>query len=228
MEVYPIDKFKDKTIIVEKNSASPTNQYYITTKYQQYIESILLSRGTLIDRIERIAYDMIQKYQNKQITFLVILKGAIFFADILNEKLCELLKVNYNENQMDFVFDYVTISSMEGTKSSGIVKLKSDLSVFENLKGKDVVIIEDIYDTGRSCATLLDYINKYEPKSIEVAFLFHKMNLANLKYNLMPEFIGFLIPDMFVAGVGMDYNDQFRDLNHLCVINEKAIETFKR
>jgi len=227
MNTYPLDKFKEKAIIVESTAMCKTDKYYLTSKYQPYIDSIILSRGNLKDRIERIAFDMIQKYHGKQITFLVILKGAIFFADSLNEKLCELLKVNYNTEQMDFQFEYVSISSYEGTKSTGNVKVKSDISVFEKLKGKDVVIIEDVYDSGKSCEELVKYIKGFEPKSLELAFLFWKMNMANLKYDVMPEFIGFVIPDVFVIGVGLDYNERFRELNHLCVINQHGIDTFK-
>ena len=225
---YPTEKFKDKAIIIESSAMCPTDKYYLTSKYQPYIQSIILSRGNLKDRIERLAYEMIQKYKGKKIVFLVILKGAIFFADSLNEKLCELLKVNYNKDQMDFMFEYVSISSYSGTQSTGNVKVNSDVSVFESLKGKDVVIIEDVYDSGKSCEELVKYIKNFEPNSLELAFLFVKMNMNNLKYNVEIDFVGFLIPDVFIIGVGLDYNERFRELNHLCVINQLGIDTFKK
>ena len=129
---------------------------------------------------------------------------------------------------MDFMFEYVSISSYSGTQSTGNVKVKSDISVFESLKGKDVVIIEDVYDSGKSCEELVKYIKSFQPNSLELAFLFVKMNMNNLKYNVDIDFVGFLIPDVFIIGVGLDYNERFRELNHLCVINQLGIDTFKK
>ena len=71
-------------------------------------------------------------------------------------------------------------------------------------------------------------LQAYNPASLKVSTLFHKKNLNNLKHNYFADYIGFVIPDVFVIGFGMDYNDYYRDLNHLCVINQAGIDYFKK
>ena len=81
------------------------------------------------------------------------------------------------------------------------------------------MIVEDIFDSGATIVKTLEVLQKYLPMSVKVATLFHKKNLNNLKHKYFADYVGFLIPDVFVIGFGMDFNEYYRDLNHLCVIN---------
>ena len=94
----------------------------------------------------------------------------------------------------------------------------------ESLRGKNVLIVEDIIDTGRTMGKLLSLIENYQPKKVKVASLLVKRLEGGRKYT--PNYIGFEVPDKFVVGYALDYNEYFRDLNHICVLNEAAIHKY--
>ena len=84
------------------------------------------------------------------------------------------------------------------------------------------MIVEDIYDSGNTFETLALHIQELKPKDVQYCIAFHKKNVKNLKYNFKAKYTGFYIPDLFVFGYGMDYNERFREMSHLCIINEKG------
>ena len=88
-----------------------------------------------------------------------------------------------------------------------------------NVRGKNVLIIEDVYDTGNSMEAMRKVLLRMEPKTLKVAVAFHKMNSRNLEFNYWPDYCGFFVSNEFVIGYGLDYNQQFRHLPHLCVIS---------
>ena len=108
-------------------------------------------------------------------------------------------------------------------RSTGEVKIigMDDLNV---LKGKNVLIVEDIIDTGRTMKKLLKLLKEYEPKSLNVACLLRKRTPLSDGY--APHYVGFEIPDKFVVGYALDYNEYFRDLAHICAINEYGKEKY--
>jgi hypoxanthine phosphoribosyltransferase len=87
-----------------------------------------------------------------------------------------------------------------------------------------VIVVEDIFDSGSTIMKLRNTLLGFQLKSLKFAVLFHKKNHKNLKHNFFADYIGFYIPDVFVIGYGMDYNEYYRDLSHLCVINQAGIE----
>ncbi len=90
------------------------------------------------------------------------------------------------------------------------------------------MILDDIYDSGFTMNKLLEYLGKKSPASMKVGVLMHKLNPKNKQYDFAAEYVGFVLPTMsFVVGYGLDYNDKFRDLAHVCVLNKKGIDTFK-
>ena len=97
----------------------------------------------------------------------------------------------------------------------------------DQVKGKNILVIEDIYDSGSTLMRIKDALDKMSAQSIKYAIIFHKKTHKNLKYNFFADYIGFLLPDVFVFGYGMDYNELFREMSHLCVISEEGIEAFK-
>ena len=94
------------------------------------------------------------------------------------------------------------------------------------MRGHNVLVVEDIFDSGSTIMKTKETLEQYEPASLKFATLFHKKNPKNIKHNFFAHYVGFLIPDVFVIGYGMDYNQYYRDLSHLCVINEAGIKKF--
>ncbi|CDQ83352.1 unnamed protein product [Oncorhynchus mykiss] len=114
--------------------------------------------------------------------------------------------------------------STQNDQSTGEIKVigGDDLST---LTGKNVLIVEDIIDTGKTMKTLLQLLKQYNPKMVKVASLLVKRTPRSVGYT--PDFIGFEVPDKFVVGYALDYNEYFRDLNHICVISETGKEKYK-
>jgi len=228
MDVYPSNEFKSKTIVIKEDSLFDNTHLLLGKNHQKYIDKILLSKGMIIDRIETIAHNIVRDYPNKKIILLCVMKGAITYNTVLSEKITNILKNDCtNSLSMNFICEYISISSYSGDKSTGNVKIKEDEKILEKLRGQDVIIVEDIYDSGLTMVKLMEFLQKFEPASVKTTVLFQKMNKKNLALNLSIDYIGFLIPCQFVIGFGLDYNEEFRNLDHLCSINKCGIDTFK-
>ena len=104
--------------------------------------------------------------------------------------------------------------------------IKVDLKE-EHVNGRHILIVEDLFDSGSTIVKTRECIQSFSPASLKFAIFCHKRNPKNLKYQFFADYFGFIIPDYFVVGYGIDYNEAFRDFNHLCVINQKGIEYFK-
>lgn len=117
----------------------------------------------------------------------------------------------------------MTLTSLNIHRSTGDIQVigMDDLSI---LKGKNILIVEDIIDTGRTMQRLLATLNKYEPKSVTVACLLRKRTPLSDGY--APHYVGFEVPDKFVVGYALDYNEYFRDLTHICCISEYGKEKY--
>jgi hypoxanthine phosphoribosyltransferase len=91
---------------------------------------------------------------------------------------------------------------------------------------KNVLIVEDIYDSGHSMDAIRTYYQQKHVKDLKVCILLHKRNLLNIEYNYFPDYIGFCIPNKFVIGYGMDLNEYLRDIHHLCIISSRGIAKY--
>ena len=115
------------------------------------------------------------------------------------------------------------MSSYVNTESTGNVKIGG----MDPVEGKYCLVVEDMYDTGTSMMKLLDHLlSNQKAAKVEACIAFHKKNPKNLKHNYLAEYTGFLVPNHFVIGYGMDINERFRDLKHLCQFSEKGKQTF--
>jgi hypoxanthine phosphoribosyltransferase len=123
-----------------------------------------------------------------------------------------------------FKHDYLKAKSYLNDQSTGMVKLT--LSDFSELNGKDVLLVEDIIDTGETMQKIISELKNHSPKSIKVASLLVKDTKRSNGYK--PDYAGFIIPDLFVVGYCLDYNENFRDLSHICIINEKGKQRYKK
>ena len=143
----------------------------------------------------------IQKdYERKEIIFIGILKGSVMF-------MTELAKNIKSSVELDFM----DVSSYEGTASTKKVTIHKDIR--NSIEGKDVVIVEDIIDTGRTLTYVLDYLKQKNPNSIKIATMLSKPSRRVMELNV--DYIGFAIEDKFVVGYGLDYNEKYRNLPYI-------------
>lgn len=166
--------------------------------------SVLISEQDVDARIEELGRQISEDYAGKQVHLICILKGSVFF-------MCELAKRITVPVSMDFM----SVSSYgDGTVSSGIVKIAKDLD--ETLEGKDVIIIEDIIDSGRTLYYLMEVLQQRKPSSMRLCTLLDKPDRR--VRDVKVDYIGFSIPDEFVVGYGLDYAQKYRNLPFIGVV----------
>lgn len=163
--------------------------------------NVHLTEEELDKRIREMAAQISKDFDGEPITLICILKGSVFFT-------CDLAKRISNPVELDFM----KVSSYgSGTSSSGRVKIEQDLD--ENIEGKNVLVVEDIIDSGRTLSYLLDILGRRNPKSLKLCTLLDKPDRRVVEVNV--DYVGFEIPDEFVVGYGLDYNQKYRDLPYI-------------
>ena len=166
---------------------------------------VLLSEKEVDDRIQAIGEQISRDYAGKQVHLICVLKGGSFF-------LCELAK----RITVPVSLDFMSVSSYGSeTKSSGVVKIIKDLD--EPIKGKDVLVIEDIVDSGRTLSYLMEMLKDRGPASLKLCTLLDKPDRRVI--DVPVDYTGFEIPDEFVAGYGLDYDQRYRNLPYIGVIS---------
>ena len=175
------------------------------------IAQVLISEEVLQNRIKELAAQLSEKYAGKNPVFVGVLKGVVlFFGDMIK-------RVNI-PCQIDFMW----ISSYEGTHSTGKMQVKRDLS--SDIKGRHVVILEDIFDTGNSLQFTYDHLMEKEPASLEICTLLDKPSRRNPAVTVKADYVGFEIPNAFVVGYGLDYNEYYRNLPYVGVLSPEVYE----
>ena len=168
------------------------------------IEEVLITEDVLQARITSLAAAIAQDYRDKDLLLVGILRGAIMFMVDLAKRLPLPLDI-----------DFMAISSYgDTTESSGVVRILKDLD--EDIGGKDVLIVEDIIDTGLTLRYLMEYLARRNPASLTVCALLDK-NKDRDKV-VEPAYLGFRIPDRFVVGYGLDYAQKYRNLPYIGVL----------
>ena len=166
---------------------------------------VLLSEEEVNARINEVAAQINADYAGKPIHLICILKGGVFFT-------CELAK----RLSMPVSLDFMSVSSYGGgTESSGVVKIVKDLD--EPLDGKDVLIVEDIIDSGRTLSYLIEILEKRNPNGIKLCTLLDKPE-RRVKNQVKVDYTCFTIPDEFVVGYGLDYDQKDRNLPYIGVV----------
>ena len=167
---------------------------------------VMIDEATVEARIAEIAQQLSKAYEGKTIHLIGILKGSVFF-------MCELAK----RLTVPVTMDFMSVSSYgNDTKSSGVVKMIKDLD--ESIEGRDVVLIEDIMDSGRTLSYLINILKERKPASFKVVTLLDKPDRRVVE--LEPDITGFVIPDRFVVGYGLDCAQKYRNLPYIGVISE--------
>ena len=166
---------------------------------------VLLSEEEVDQRICEVAAQISKDYEGKEVHLICILKGGVFFT-------CELAK----RLTVPVSLDFMSVSSYGAdTKSSGVVRIVKDLD--EPLKGRDVLIVEDIIDSGRTLSYLIQVLNQREPASIRLCTLLDKPE-RRVKKQVKVDYTCFTIPDEFVVGYGLDYAQKYRNLPYIGVV----------
>ncbi len=165
---------------------------------------ILLSEQEVDKRIQEIGEQISKDYAGKEVHLVCVLKGGSFF-------MCELAK----RITVPVTLDFMSVSSYgSSTKSSGVVKIVKDLD--EPLKDKNVIVVEDIVDSGRTLSYLLEMLKDRHPASLSLCTLLDKPERRVVDVNV--DYTGFEIPDEFVVGYGLDYDQRYRNLPYIGIV----------
>lgn len=166
--------------------------------------SVLISEKEIDEKVRELAKQIDKDYEGKTVHLICILKGSTFFA-------CELAK----RLTVPVTIDFMSVSSYgSGTKSSGIVRLAKDLD--EPIEGRDVLIVEDIIDSGRTLSHLMHLLSTRKPASLRLCTLLDKPERRVVPVDV--DYTCFQIPDAFVVGFGLDYDQKYRNLPYVGVV----------
>ncbi len=167
------------------------------------IQNVLISEEEILAKVAEVGAQISRDFEGKNPVFVGVLKGCfIFMADLMRN-----VKVNCS-------VDFMAVSSYSGTSSTGAVKINKDLS--ENIEGRHVIIVEDILDSGITLSYLKQYLMVRKPASISIVTLMDKP--ARRKADVYANYSCFEIPDAFVVGYGLDYNEHYRNLPYIGVL----------
>ncbi len=168
--------------------------------------SVMLEEDVVDKRISEIGEQISKDYAGKEVHLICILKGSVFFAAELAKRITVPVSI-----------DFMSVSSYgNDTKSSGVVKIIKDLD--EPLEGKDVVIVEDIIDSGRTLSYLMKTLEHRKPASLRLCTLLDKPERRVVK-DVVVDYTGFTIPDEFVVGYGLDYAQKYRNLPYIGIVH---------
>lgn len=176
---------------------------------ENLIKEVLFSEEQLQKRIGELAATLSEEYAGKDPIFVGVLKGVVlFFSDMLKRITvpCEI--------------DFMCISSYSGTESTGKMIVKKDVSC--DIKGRHVVILEDIFDTGNSLNYTYHHLMSKEPASLKIVTLLDKPERRNPDITLQADYVGFVIPNEFVVGYGLDFDEKLRNLPYVGILKSEA------
>jgi hypoxanthine phosphoribosyltransferase len=179
------------------------------TELEQAVGEILIDEDTLSSRVAELGAEVSGDYQGRDLLLIGVLKGAVFFmADLMRHITvpCEV--------------DFMAISSYgDSTDSSGIVRILKDLDI--NIEGRDVLVVEDIIDSGLTLSYLIRNLESREPSSLEVCALLTKPSRREI--DVPVRYVGFEIPNKFVVGYGLDFAERYRNLPYVGVLDEHLL-----
>lgn len=176
---------------------------------QSDIEEILFTDKQIARRIAELAEEINRDFEGEEIVCVSILKGSCYF-------LCDLTRLLKESTALEFM----SVSSYSGTRSSGEVRINSDVSV--PIEGKNVIIVEDIIDTGTTLAYLKRILLERRPKTLKICALLDKP--SRRRTPIEGDYVGFAIPNKFVVGFGLDYDQRYRNFPHIGVLKPEIYD----
>ena len=179
------------------------------TELERAVGEVLIDQETLAARVAELGAEVSADYEGRDLLLIGVLKGAVFFmADLMRHLTvpCEV--------------DFMAISSYgDATDSSGIVRILKDLDI--NIEGRDVLVVEDIIDSGLTLSYLIRNLESREPSSLEVCALLTKPSRREI--DVPVRYVGFEIPNKFVVGYGLDFAERYRNLPYVGVLDEHLL-----
>ena len=175
----------------------------------QDLSEILITDTALQARVVQLSTQISKDYKGRCVTLVGVLKGCVLF-------LSDLLKRMDIKTNVDFMM----VTSYSGAQSTGVVRTILDLK--QNIEGKDVLIVEDIVDSGLTMSYLLKNLGTRQPRTLEICTLLDKPSCRKTKVPI--KYAGFIIPNKFVVGYGLDYNELYRNLPYIGVLKKTVIE----
>lgn len=172
------------------------------------VKEILYTQEEIVEKCKELAKQMTNDYNDKEVILVGLLKGSVPF-------LAELSK--YIE--LDVIFDYMDVSSYEGVESRTIT-IKKDLD--QDVKGKDILLVEDILDTGKTLTTVKAMLEERGANSVEIVTMLDKKE--GRTYPIEAKYVGFEIPNAFVIGFGLDFNEKYRQLPYVGILKEECYQ----
>ncbi|MBQ7503666.1 hypoxanthine phosphoribosyltransferase [bacterium] len=192
--------------LVDDNNRYPIESGHPLAKN---VDRILIDRNSIQKRIAELGKQISEDYANQELVVIGVLKGALPF-------MAELIK----HITVPMVIDFVATSTyVGGLQSTGVVRFQKDVE--EVLNGRNVLVVEDIVDSGITLRYLTDMMHLRNPKSLEICCLIDKP--VRRKADIYPKYIGFTIPDRFIIGFGLDYEESYRNLDFIGILSPSAI-----
>ena len=173
------------------------------------IEKILLSEQQIQTRIQELGEVLTKEYADKNPVIVGVLKGVVvFYADMIRHI------------QVPCQMDFMWLSSYAGTDSTGKMLVRQDVTA--DIKGRHVLILEDIFDTGNSLEFTVNHLKKQNPASIKICTLLDKPERRRPGVTVQADYVGFTIPNAFVVGYGLDYNEKYRNLPYVGILKPEV------
>lgn len=178
----------------------------MAARKQYDFSEVMISREELAQKVAELGAQISKDYEGEELFLIGILKGSVpFMADLMRAI------------TLDVEMDFMSVSSYgSGTKSSGVVRILKDLD--SDITGKNVLIVEDIIDSGLTLAYLKEYLAKRNPKSVKIVTMLSKP--ARRKADIEADYTGFVIEDRFIVGYGLDIDQKYRNLPYISWIKE--------
>ena len=172
------------------------------------VDHILFTEEEITAMVKRVGAQISEDYKDKDLVLIAVLRGAVvFMGDLMRAIDCPL------------AIDFMAVSSYgDGAKSSGIVRIVKDLDI--DIKGRDVLIVEDILDTGITLSKLVPVLKMRNPSSVKICTILSKP--SRRKADIEPDYCGFEVPDEFVVGYGLDYDEKYRNLPYVGVLKPEV------
>ena len=178
---------------------------------ERNIEKILLTEEQIKNRIEELGKELSEEYAGKNPVIVGVLKGVVvFYADMIRaiKAPCQI--------------DFMWISSYSGANSTGKMVVRQDVTA--DIKGRHVLILEDIYDTGNSLSFTVEHLLSKEPASLKICTFLDKPERRKPGITLQADYVGYTIPNAFVVGYGLDYNEKYRNLPYIGILKPEVYE----
>lgn len=171
------------------------------------IERVLISEEKIIARTKELGAQITKDYQDKKPMLVALLKGSIpFMAEIMKRI------------DLDLEIDFMDVSSYAGTESTGDVRINKDLTT--SIKGLDIILVEDIVDTGHTLQKVVELLYAKGANSVKIVCLLDKPDRREV--DIKADYVGFEVPNLFVVGYGLDFNQQYRNLPYIGVLKKEC------